>query len=311
MGAYVAPLTGHLDAALTDYVKGFVNNALVSDIIAPRVGVGKQSGKYWIRARESQELLQKQLRATGAPAERTRMSVSPVAYFCPSHALAAEIPDEDRAAYSLGDLQQDATQDLIEKILLGKENELATMLTDTAQVTNNTTLAGADQWQDGGGKPLTVIEVGKSVIRKAGVEANFILLGEEVYTQLINHASFVERFKYTQFQAMTAADLGTVFGLGRVLVGRAVKVSEAGVASFLWGKNAVIGYVSPTASRRDVSGAKTFVWESAPGTMGGFGVVSGRHPDPTAKSDILGVDFYYDQAITAVETLYLIKNAVA
>jgi hypothetical protein len=42
-----------------------------------------------------------------------------------------------------------------------------------------------------------------------------------------------------------------------------------------------------------------------------MGVVIARNPDPTAKSDIVGTDYYYDQKITAVETVYLIKNAVA
>ena len=65
------------------------------------------------------------------------------------------------------------------------------------------------------------------------------------------------------------------------------------------------------SGRMDISGVKTFRWTAAPGTSGGIGVVTGRHPDPTAKSDIVGVDDYYQQKITAVETLYLIKDAVA
>lgn len=312
MGGYVAPGTGHLDAALTEFAKGFVNNALVSDMLFPRVPVGRQTDKYYIFGREGQEVLQETLRAPGAPAQRVRRSLSTDSYCCDSHALAAEIADEDRAGYEPGDLEEDANQDLIDKILLDKEIAFAALVTDTSVLTQNVTLSGTDQWSDyGNSKPLTVVENGKSVIRKCGVEANTLVLGEPVYTKLINHPSIVDRFKYVLPGAIGAAQLASVFDIPQVLVARAVQVDKAGTVSFIFGKHAVLAYVQPTPSRRDPSLGKTFVWANAPGTIGGFGTVIGRHPDPTAKSDIVGVDFYYDQKVTCVEAGYLIKNAVA
>ncbi len=312
MGAYVGPLTGFLDAALTDFAKRFTNNMLFADRIAPRIGVPYQSGKYWIFAREAQELLQNTLRAAGSPAQRIRRSLSTASFFADSHALEAEIPDEDSANYQAGNLKQDATQDLIQKILLDKENRLATILTDTAQVTNNTTLAGTSQWSDyGNSTPTKDVQAGKSQIAQAGVQANFMLVGEQVFDQLINHPSVVDRFKYTQRGNVNQQDLAQLFGVSDFFVGAAVQVDKAGTVSFVWGKHAILGYISPTATREDLSGCKSFVWEGAPGTIGGFGTIVGRNPRPSAKADLLSTDFYYDQKITAVEALYLIKNAVA
>ncbi len=312
MGGLVAPLAGHLDAALTNFAKKFVNNELIADRIAPAVPVGRQTDKYFILGREGQELTEQQLRATGAPAEAIRLAVSTDSYTCRSHALAAYIADEDRQGYAdAGDIEQDAVQAMMNKILLQREDELAVMMADTAQVTNNTTLSGTDQWSDyTGSDPLGAIETGKSKVRESGVRPNFMAVGEVVFTKLINHPNVVERFKFVQRGALTEADLAAVFGVDQFLVGRAVKMVGT-TATFVWGKFALIGYQTPAPGRMDVSGVKTFRWSGAPGTAGGIGVVKDRNPNPTAKSDIVGVDDYYHQKITAVQTLYLIKNAVA
>lgn len=313
MGAsLVSPLTGHLDAALTEFAKAFRNNALVSDIVFPRVSVGRQTDKYWVFGRESQELLEQDLRHGGAPAQRIRMSLSTDSYKAESHALASEIPDEDLQNYEAGDLRQDATQVLIDKILLHKEKRFADLIT-TTNVTNNITLTGTSQWNDfSGSDPIGDIETGKTSIRKnAGVEPNLLVIGEPVYTKLIAHPNIVERFKFTMPGAIGAVELASAFAIPQVLVARAVFTNEAGTVDFLFGKKALLCYVTPQATRRDISFGKTFVWANAPGTIGGIGVVPGRVADPTAKGEIVGVDFYYDQKITAVEAGYLIENAVA
>jgi hypothetical protein len=312
MGAFVSPLSGFLDAALTDFVKRFQNNALVSDIIAPRIPIPFQSGKYWIFGRENENLLQQTLRAPGAGSQRIRRTLSTGSFFASSHALSVAIPDEDKANYQAGDLNQDAAQDLMDKILLDKENDLATKLTDTAQVTNNATLAGTAQWSDyGNSDPESDVETALSKIREAGILPNFMVLGEPVYKKLKNHPAIKQRYAAIRPGSIGADQIAEVFGIQNVYIARAVVLDKAGASSFVWGKSAVIGYVNPGAGRGDVSGAKSFVWQGAPGTIGGFGTIVGRDPEPTAKADILGVDFYWDQVITAVETLYLIKNAVA
>lgn len=307
-----APLTGHLDAALTDFAKAYSQAGLVGDLVAPRVPVGRQQDKYWIFGREHQELTEQQLRATGAPAQRVRMSLSTGSYKCESHALAADIADEDRAGYTAGDLEQDATQEMMDKILLKREDELASILTAPAIITNNTTLAGGNQWSDyGNSTPLTDVETGKASIRKnAGVNPNAFIIPDPVFQKLINHPAVIDRFKYTKAGAVGAAELASVFGVDRVLLASAIKTT-AGTSDFVWGKDAVLLYVSPAPSRKDISAIKTFVWQGAPGTIDGMGVVTGRNPDPTAKSDIVGVDWYYDHVVTAVEAVYLIKAAVA
>lgn len=320
MGAFVSPLTGHLDVGLTNFIKRFQNNELFSDQIAPRVPIPRQSDKFWIYGRENQNVLQATLRAAGDTPQKIVRSLSNKGFFADSHALMADLPDESTYNWELGDLRQDASADLMDKILLDKENRLATMLADTTQVTNNVTLAGTSQYNNySTSTPMSDIETAKAKIRQAGVNANWIMIGDQVYQQLANHPSIVERFKYTQGGAITAADLGKAFGIPKVMVGSAVIMDKAGVVSFVWGKNIVVGYTKGTADENgimstgkyDLSAAKSFVWTGAPGTIGGLGTLIERKSPQASKSDLVSVDFYYDQQVTAVETLYLIKNAVA
>lgn len=319
MASFVQPLIGHLDAALTEFAKRFTQDGLIADQVAPIVPVGRQTDVYWIYDRASQMLTEKQLRAPGAPAERTRMTLSKDSYLCNSHALAAEIPDEERASYAdVGDIEQDATQNMIAKLLLQRENDLATMMTDSAQVTNNVDLSTGVQWSSNNSVPADDVETAKALVAKSGVRANMMVIGYDVYRKLILHPT-IRRFYSTgsgnanySGRSLNAQDLATYFGIDNVLVGSAVSVAGDGAtASFVWGKHAVVMYVSPGASRRDVSAVKTFRWTGAPGTAGGIGVVKARNPDPTAKGDIVGVDDYYQLKITAIETAYLIKDAVA
>jgi hypothetical protein len=313
MSAAAAPLTGHLDMALTNFAKGYTQNELVSDILCPRVPVGRQTDKYWIHGREGQQLTEKTKRAPGAPARRTRLTLSSDSYFADSHALASEIPVEQQAAYSLvGDLRQDATQDLMSKILLDKEVATQALLTDTTVLTTNTTLAGTSQWSDGANSdPLGDVETARQSVMLTGSTPNLMIITPAVLKALKNHPAVRDAFKYTTPGSIGIPQLQAFFMIDRIILAASVQLDKAGAASFVWGKDVVIAYLSPGPGQRDISVAKTFVWAGAPGTVDGFGTVVAPHPDPTAKSEIVGVDFYYAIKVTAPEAGYLIKSAVA
>ena len=310
MGGF-APLSGRLDVALSNFAQGYRNNDLVGDIIFPRVGVQRQTDKYWVWGREAQELTESDLRATGAGAEAIRAALSSDSYSALSHALKFELADESRANFEAGDAEQALTQMLIDKILLAKEKRALDLISSKTYVTQNVTLAGADQWSDEtNSDPRGDVDLAKDTIMKTGTRLNVMIIGPEVFTALRKHEQILEALKYTQLGVIGEPQLAAFFGIDRVLVARAVSFAGS-TASFLMGKHAFLGYVSAGASQMDLSFGKTFVWEGAPGTIGGFGTVVGRNPDVTAKSDIVGVDFYYDQKVCAAATGYLIYSAAA
>lgn len=341
----VSPLTGRLDMALSNFVKGFRNNRFVADILFPRVPVLRQTDRYYIFGRENQQLKNKTLRAPGAPAERFRFTLSTDSYFAPSRALAADIPDEDRSSYMLGDLNMHTAQMIWDNLMLDRESRTATLATTAANYAAGMSLdlSSTHQWDDyANSDPIVDVDTAKGKVILSGQPANTLVLGDSVYRKLRNHPKILARFQYKDATpaAIGPAQLAAAFDVENVVVASSLKDNGDGTQTFLWGKVAVLAYVSPnvgpaglmnqlvgpSASNnptapavgseglvgpRDISFGKTFVWTGAPLTINGYGVVIARNPDPTAKGDILGVDWYAAEKITATETGYLFYNAIS
>jgi len=311
--AFVSPIQGHIDVALSNFAVQFRNPSYVSDQVFTRVPVQRQSDKYWRFGKENLQALVDDLRAPGAAAQRILQTLSADSYFCEDHALERLITDEERANFDAGDLEQWVTQTLTDKLLLRKEKLFATMVTDTAQVTQNVTLSGTSQWSDyTNSKPTEDIQAGQEIIAKnAGVRANTLILGFPVFSKLRNHPKIVERVQNIRVGVVREEDLASIFDVQQVLVAQALEVDAAGNVNFVFGKHAVLCYVAPTPAFGEPSFGKTFVWAGAPGATNGFIVELGRAAPTSRKADELAVHFYYDQKITAVEAGYLIRNAVA
>jgi hypothetical protein len=323
----VLPLTGRLDMALSNYAKGYRNNEDVTDYLFPRVPVLRQTDRYWVFGREAQQLANNTLRAPGSPAERTSFKLSTDSYFAQSHALAATVADEEKASYTIGDLNQTTVELLQQKLMLDRQSRAAAKVTTPGNypAANTLTLAGGSQWSDYvNSDPIVAVEVAKAAIITTGSPANVLILSYPVFQQVRNHPKVIERFKYTNPSGFVSAQqLATVFGVDRVIVAAGIKDNGDGTQNFLWGKNAILAYVAPTVlnagvigaegqtAPKDISFGKSFVWTNAPLTIDGYGVVIARHSDATAKADLLGVDWYSDEKITAPESGYLFASAVA
>ena len=311
--AFVSPLQGHIDVALSNFAVKFRNPAYVSDQVFTRVPVQRQSDKYWRFGKEQLQALIDDLRAPGAAAQRVTQTLSAETYFAEDHALERLITDEERANFDAGDVEQWVTETLTDKLLLRKEKLFAAAVTDTAQVTQNVTLSGTAQWSDfTNSTPTEDIQTGQETIaRNAGVRANTLILGFPVFSKLRNHPKVVERVQNIRVGVVREEDLASIFDVQRVLVSQALEVDAAGNVGFVFGKHAVLAYVSPTPAFGEPSFGKTFVWAGAPGSTNGFIVELGRATPVSRKADELAVHFYYDQKITAVEAAYLIEDAVA
>ncbi|MEE9235321.1 MAG: major capsid protein [Candidatus Acidoferrales bacterium] len=311
--AFVSPLQGHIDVALSNFAVKFRNPAYVADRVFTRVPVQRQSDKYWRFGKEQLQALLDDLRAPGAAAQRVTQTLSPDTYFAEDHALERLITDEERANFDAGDVEQWATETLTDKILLRKEKLFASLVTDPAQVTQNVALAGTSQWSDfANSKPTEDLQTGQEIIAKnAGVRANTLILGFPVFSKLRNHPKVVERVQNIRVGVVREEDLASIFDVQQVLVTQALEVDAAGAVDFVFGKHAVLCYVSPTPAFGEPSFGKSFVWAGAPGSTNGFIVELGRATPVSRKADEVAVHFYYDQKITAVEAGYLIQNAVA
>jgi hypothetical protein len=122
---------GKYDVALSQFALGYRNNALVGELLFPRVSVEMQSNFYWKFDRSNQKT-SPDLRPAGTPAQRIDLTISKDTYFCDDHAQEALIPDEERKNFMAGDIQQAKTQLVTDRILLNEEVEIADFATDNA-----------------------------------------------------------------------------------------------------------------------------------------------------------------------------------
>jgi hypothetical protein len=315
MGSFAPSLpAGTLNVALANYAKSFRNNALVGDLIAPRVPVGRQSFQYTVFDRSNQRLDRQTLRAPGTVPQTDRMNYSEFPYFCKSRALRAVVPyEQEQYALGLGfSEKQAATRRLIDKVLLDRENYVAGLVTSTSNITNNQTLSGTSMWDNYSGvsHPIAVVEAAKALVRQSGVEATHLILADPVVTALVNHPDIIDRFKYTMPGAITLEQLTQVFGVTCVRAA-AISLDKGNNASYVWGTSALLVSVQQASSMDDLSALKTFSWSAAPMTVDGYGVLEFPLPDLDAKGDVVSVDWYWDTRITAQETIYLFAGCVA
>ena len=306
----------HIDVALSNFALRYRNNTMIADIIFPRVDVGQPSGFFWVFGRESLQGGDKDdTRAPGAPAIETTRTMSKTQYFTPDHARKSPpIPNEEIGISDLTDPVQDAARINQDQILLGHEIRTAALVfaQATYAASNRVALTGTDQWSDPGSDPVKDIQVGIEAGVLFGTKLpNVLVLGRKTATSLFAHAGIKASLSDAKNRAVTITDLEQIFQIPQILVGDAVKRSDAGVNSFVWGKHAALLYVEPNANFQSVSFGKTFNWSLAPGSTNGTMVKRWDEPDRSTNAQRTSNHWRHDEQVTAADTGYFIENAVA
>jgi len=299
----------YVDQILTNISIQYKNSGFVADQIFPIVGVKKDSGKYFIYEKSGRFTIPKTLRAPKSESRQVDWKVSTGSYSAEEYALNDLIDDRERdnAAEPLN-LEFDTVEFLTDLILLDYEKRVVDIVTDTSQITQNVTLSGTNQWSDyANSNPIDDIETGKSTIAKAIMQdPNVLVLGREVYDKLKHHPDILDRIKYTQKGVATPDLLASIFDIEKVLVANSIyntaKEGQTPSYTYLWGKNALLAYVSPTPGVRKVSLGYTFVSRKRQ-------VRKAR--DEKKHSTWIEVSVVQDEKLVAASCGYLIKAAVA
>jgi hypothetical protein len=310
------PSQVHIDAALTNLSVAYRNPSHIADLVAPVVGVRKQSDKYFILDADRERFrASDDTRAPGAEASEVDFSVSSDSYFCEDHALEAVITDEERDnADPAIQPDIDKTEFLTDKILLNKEIALADIIATDASLPGET-LSGTDQWDDyTNSDPVVAVETQKATIQQAVQQIpNTLVLPYEVYRKVRLHPKVVEKVVNVKIGVVGPDILADVFDVERVLVPRGLKNTatpgQAPSLAYIWGKSAFLCYVPPRPGLKTVGFAYSFQWSAAPGSLQGHVVEMWR--EERRKADMVRVQRYYDQKIIASGAVYVWKDAVA
>lgn len=206
-----------------------------------------------------------------------------------------------------------AVKFLTHKLYVARESALGTTLGSTSSVTNNTTLSGTSQWSDHtNSTPFTDIQTGvSSVIQNSGHKPNMLVMGQQVWDQVVNHPDLVERVKYTygntsNKMSITPEELGGILGMN-VLVGSTIKnTADEGASdslSFNWGKDCLVMYVTPTPGLMTATAGYLF--------QKGNPLSVDTYRDEAHKSTVVRITNKYLQNIVSQGAMYLIDATVA
>lgn len=298
------------DPVLTDLSVKYTNQDFIAERVFPTLSVSKKTGFYFTYDRSNLKTAD-DVRAGVSRANRVDYTMVKTA-FGPLVEHSLEMPieyDIIEQADSPLDPRVDAVMAVTERLMINKEHALATMLNDTAKVTQNVTLTGGNQWSDyTNSDPFTNIQTAKDTVQKNGLVApNTCWMSYEVWSKLQHHPKLLERVKYSERGVITEEIFASLFGFANVFIGRAVRNSapdgQADSMTYIWPKSFWVGYVAPTPALRTVSAGYYLQLTN--------GRVVDRWDEPQVKAEFVRVTDYFEAKIVAQEAIYLIKNAIA
>ena len=238
-------------------------------------------------------------------------------YVMEKHALGVlvseeEIDNEEQPFEALNG----ATMDVTERLMLGREYALASVMTDTSVLTNNDTLAGTDQWSDyDNSDPLGDFRTARtSIYDKTGKDVRrpggFAVVPWDVAEWLSFHPEILELYKYTSSMGagVNNEQLRAAMKVDRIIFAASQydssKEGQTASITATWGKHCVFGYAPRSGSKRQTALGFTVSKTRS------HRVFRTRIDDPPNAQRIL-VDITYDDLITDVGAAYLFEDAVA
>lgn len=299
-----------VDQVLTDMSVGYVNQEVIYSQLMPTLEVNQKTGYYYVFNKNNFRI-EDSRRGELARANRigfgfTKASYGPLV----EHSLEEAIEWEVVASYpSEMDCYADATADVSDNLELALEKEVADLVTATATITNNITLAGQDQFSDfANSDPFAVIQTGiDSVVTKGMVMPNTISMGYQVWSKLKNHPDLLGRLSVAAVRTLTLAMFTELFEMQKTIVGKAMyntaKEGQAASMSFVWGKDILISYVAPTVKRKQITLGYIL-------RLKGARIVD-RWGEVQVKSDFVRATDNYEAKVISTDAAYLIKNAIA
>jgi len=294
------------DSILQSLLVGYEPEGLIADDVLPSLPVAKEDGIYWIFGKERFTTPE----THRAPRSRYReidWKMTQDNYHAEEYGLEHRIDDRERDNSALpGSLDQEGAEILVDMLSLGREKRVAALVLNPTNVTQGTTLSGANQWSDvSGGDPIGVAHTAHDTIRAAtGRRPNSVAMGYPVASALLRNAKI--KGEMVQGEQPTEATIAKLFGVENVYVGNAMssanKKGQTFSAADIWGKDVLFYFKQARPGRRRVGFGyqlrvqdfKTFRWRDTP-----------------VNCDVVRVNEIQSEKLTATQLAYLVKNAVA
>ncbi len=311
----MSQLVAQVDKLLTNVSSMYVPEDYISEILLPFIGVKQSTGKL---GKYGNSHLRIETSYSGGRGKYRRVEPitrTNVGYSIEGHGLEGVVTKDDYRNVELPfDAEKDEVIGLTSQMWLEKESVLATTLSSTATLSQNTTLSGMTQFSDyTNSDPLSVFSTARSAVRTGcGKRPDTAWMDWSVYQQLRYHPQLLDYLGYKQNRpgGLSEDELAKALDVRRVLVAdvtyNSAKEGQADSLASVWGKHMWFGVVPDKAEVRQVS----------LGYRVGF---QGQAPRQITKSPItnppgstqLVIEDEYDFLLSNVLAAYLIKDAIA
>lgn len=248
-----------ISKALTNLSVHYKNDNYIASQVCPDIPVVKESDLYWVY--NSDFRLEETARANKSQANMVTWDASTSSYSVNEHALKDVITDRDyNNADSELKLEQHTMENLIDKIMMRQEYEVAKLCFTTTTWGNNATLNTASSWKYNTttSAPIqNVLSATGLMITRSAKRPNQLVLGWGSFEALKENNNVYNRIQYVERAMITEQILASLFDVDKVLVGTAIynQGKEGATASLttIWGSDALLAYVNPTPRLRDAT----------------------------------------------------------
>lgn len=319
-GAVSAGPNAHYDAMLTNLsIAAFAatreQQGFIAEDIFPIATVPKQSNKYYTIDADSWLRISDTRRSPKVRPNRIEYKISSDAYYADNYALAGDLAKEDLAnADQAVMLRENTAAIALQGLYQDLEARVANIVTSGTNC--GSYMVVASKWSDlTNSNPMVDITTATAFIRRTtGLIANTLVLDEDTFQTLRRNAKILDLYKYTSGGLLAEEQVARALGVDRILHGRAIKnnalENATGSYTNIWGNNALLCYVSPTATGLMTATFGLMIRWIPDGIPAPFAVFRYDDPDPGKKVEVVEASYYQDEKIVAKNLGFLLANTL-
>lgn len=300
----------HVNRPLTNISIAYAQDArdFIADRVFPTIPVDRRSDRYivypkdqWFRSDMQPRGLSQESAGSGFGIDNTPT------YYCKLQALHKDIDDRLRPdADPPINMDSDATEFVTQQALLRREKDWAAKYFVTSTWTGSSTggdITPGTKWSTTGSTPISDMRTQMGAQKKkTGRRPNKLVLAEDVWDILQDHADVLDRIKLSSDKVFTTALLARLLELDEVLIAGAVEntANEGATAAMDWvySKAAALYYAAPKPSLMKPSAGYTFAWKGYLGASNKGTRIKKFRMEPIA-SDRIEIESAYDQKLIA------------
>lgn len=297
------------DQVLTQLAIDYKNAAFISEQIMPVVRVNEYSGLFYEFTRDHMAVADS-VRSVGSEAKQVGFGIKESTYGpLIDHALKTLIPRRKLKLYSkIFDAFERSTNNLKNKLQLGREVALANFMNTGSNMNNKVTLTSGDKWSAlSTSDPLDDVRTAKAEVRNdTGIIANALIMGYDVFDLLTVHPKLIEYVKYAEGGILTMNQLKALFNVEKIIVGGSRQVNsaegQAETTADIWGDSVFVGYVPDRVGPEEIVFGATLMLND--------GDYAKRWWDEDRDSWKVEVGETYQQKVVANDLMYAIYDTI-